>query len=144
MPGTKSLLAFLVIVIICVALLNQFEATAASSITRTIHFTTDYGTTPYSEQVTIPSETLAHWQSTFHPPALAMYPNGSYTMNYSHYLDIVSVGNISKSVASVAMLGEEDVADTVLSFVHNVGYNSTSYSLSNTLYPVETLAEGGV
>jgi hypothetical protein len=73
-----------------------------------------------------------------------MYPNGSYTMNYSHYLDIVSVGNISKSVASVAMLGEEDVADTVLSFVHNVGYNSTSYSLSNTLYPVETLAEGGV
>jgi hypothetical protein len=42
------------------------------------------------------------------------------------------------------MLGEEDVADTVLSFVQNVGYNSTSYSMSYTLYPVETLAEGGV
>jgi hypothetical protein len=73
-----------------------------------------------------------------------MYPNGSVYTNFSDYLDIVSVGNISKFVASVAMLGEEDVADTVLSFVQNVGYNSTSYSMSYTLYPVETLAEGGV
>jgi len=65
-------------------------------------------------------------------------------MNFSFYLDFVSVSSIAISVASVAQLGEEDVADTILSLVQNVGYVLSDYSFQHTLYPVETLAHGGV
>jgi hypothetical protein len=65
-------------------------------------------------------------------------------MNYSQYIETKSVEGISKDVASVAKLGEEDVADTVLSFVQNLGYIANNYTLQYTLYPVETLVLGGI
>jgi ribosomal protein L40E len=65
-------------------------------------------------------------------------------MQYSQYVTAESLGDIPTGIASVAQQGEEDVADTVLSFVQNVGYVLSGYTHYNTLYPVETLATGGV
>jgi hypothetical protein len=76
--------------------------------------------------------------------AVAKYQNGSVNMDLSQYIDTESVASISEYVASLATLGEEDVADGVLSYVQNVGYVADNYTIANTLYPVETLALSGV
>jgi hypothetical protein len=67
-----------------------------------------------------------------------------YSTDFSHYIDTQSVHTIAEAIASEATYGEEDVADTILSFVQNVGYVSNAYTVQYTLYPVETLATGGV
>jgi hypothetical protein len=118
-------------------------ATATSDITRTINFKTDFGAVPYTETLTIPAQTLSYYRSLSHPYALLQYPNGN-SMDYSQYMAPDIVQNIAIGVASVAKFGEEDIADTVLSFVQNVGYVSNAYTYGNTLYPIETLATGGV
>jgi hypothetical protein len=65
-------------------------------------------------------------------------------MDFSHYIDAQMVANISMGLVPEAELGEEDLADTVLSFVQNLGYVMNDYTSRSTLYPVEALALGGV
>jgi hypothetical protein len=116
----------------------------ASDVSRTITFKTGFGTSTYTETVTVSVQSLLYWESLSHPAARVEYGDGIYTLDYSHYVDAHSVSSIANSVASVAVLGEEDVADTILSFVQNVGYVWNTYTYDNTLYPTETLAMGGV
>ena len=86
---------------------------------------------------------LSYCESAPHPRA-HLIKGESHVLQHSQFLDVKSIDGIATSVASVARLGEEDVANTVLSFVQNVGYVSNNYTRENTLYPVETLAHGGV
>ena len=65
-------------------------------------------------------------------------------MNFSQYMTPDLMQYIAVDVASVAKFGEEDIADTVLSFVQNLGYVNNAYTFGNTLYAVEILATGGV
>jgi hypothetical protein len=132
----------------------------ASDITRTITFKTGFGTSAYTETITItiPAQSLQYWESLSHPDPVPQYSDGiqtqtviipslfglSYGLDFSQYVDTKSVSNIASAVASIAVLGEEDVADTVLSFVQNVGYLGNTYTYEHTLYPIETLATGGL
>lgn len=124
---------------------TRFEVKAApDDIVRTISFKTAYGTSVSKETITISRQSLSYWESAAHNPATLEYPNGNIVLDFSQYVDTKSVEKISVSIASVAQLGEEDVADTVLSFAQNVGYVQNDYTSDNTLYPLETLATGGV
>lgn len=99
----------------------------------------------YSEQFTVFAGTLDYWRLMPHTAAISFHPDRSMKVtDFSQYIDARSVENIAKAVASVAILGEEDVADTVLSFVQNFGYTMNDYTILYTLYPVETLAQSGV
>lgn len=137
--------SFLFAIVIFLILSTQFEVHADSGdIVRTVTFKTAFGTSTHIETVTIPKQTLSYWKSASHPEPILQYTDNNYAMDFSHYVDAGSVANISASVAAAAKLGEEDVADTVLSFVQNLGYVVDDYTAHNTLYPVETLAQGGV
>lgn len=143
MSGARN--AFVTIALIFVIVLslsNQIEASATSDTTRRISFLTAYGTRVYSELFTITADRLSYWRSMPHS-APVLYHNGT-NVNFSQFVDTSSVQDISKNVASVAKLGEEDKADTVLSFVQNLGYVKNDYTSGYTLYPIETLAQGGV
>jgi len=117
---------------------------ASDNAVRIVTFKTSYGAATVVRTITIPGETLSYWESASHPPALTNCSNSICSMDFSHYVDVRMVSNISMSLVPVAELGEEDLADTVLSFVQNVGYVLNDYTSQNTLYPVETLALGGV
>jgi len=120
------------------------NCTASDDLVRTVTFKTAYGTSTVVRTITTPRETLSYWQSASHPPALSDCSDGICRMDFSHYVDARMVANISMDLVQVAQLGEEDLADTVLSFVQNVGYTMNDYTGRNTLYPVETLVLGGV
>jgi len=123
----------------------QFSTCAASDdIVRTVTFKTAYGTSTVVRTIAIPRETLSYWESAPHSPALSDCSDSICRMDFSHYIDAQMVANISMGLVPEAELGEEDLADTVLSFVQNVGYVLNDYTSQNTLYPVETLALGGV
>ena len=117
---------------------------ASDSIVRTVTFKTGYGTSTVVRTVTIPRETLSYWQSVAHTPALSDCSESICRINFSRYVDTKMVANIAIGLVPVAELGEEDLADTVLSFVQNIGYIINDYTSQKTLYPVETLALGGV
>jgi hypothetical protein len=134
---------FVLTTILVILFFNQVSTPVRADVQRTITFKTAYGTTIMSTTLTIPSQTLSYWKSLSHPPAITQYQK-QYVIAFSHYVDTASVSSIAQSVASRATLGEEDVADTVLSFVQNVGYVLNDYTSQDTLYPTETLAEGGV
>jgi hypothetical protein len=87
---------------------------------------------------------LNYWASALHPAAVTEYSYNEYSTDFSHYVDTQSVQSMAEAISSKATYGEEDAADTVLSFVQNVGYVSNAYTIQYTLYPVETLATGGV
>jgi hypothetical protein len=139
----KKAIGALILVLIVILSVGGSLANAASDVTRTVSFKTNYGAILHVETFTIPGQTLSYDGSLSHPYALLQYPNG-YSMDYSQYVTPDLVRDIAVSVASVAAFGEEDIADTVLSFVQNLGYANNAYAISNTLYPVETLATGGV
>lgn len=124
-------------------ILSQVQA-AKADVSRTITFKTAFGTNTVSDTITIPQDSLNHWQSLTHPSAVAQYSSVQYSTDFSQFVDARSMQNIASGVASYAQFGEEDVADTVLSFVQGTGYVLTSYTVQYTLYPVETLAMGGV
>lgn len=111
---------------------------------RTISFKTTFGTKSLSYLYTNQQSTLNYWASALHPAAVTEYSYNEYSTDFSHYVDTQSVQTIAEAIASEATYGEEDVADTVLSFVQNVGYVSNAYTVQYTLYPVEILATGGV
>jgi hypothetical protein len=124
-------------------ILSQVQA-AKADVSRTITFKTAFGTNAFSDTITIPQDSLNYWQSLTHPSAVTQYSSGQYSTEFSQFVDARSMQNTASGVASYAQFGEEDVADTVLSFVQGTGYVSTSYTVQYTLYPVETLARGGV
>ncbi len=128
---------------IILVLSGQIE-THASDVIRTMTFKTGFGASTYTETITIPSQSLQYWESLPHPPVSTEYSDGTYSLDFSQYVDTASVSNIARSVAAVAVLGEEDVADTILSFVQNVGYVENTHAYQDALYPTETLAAGGV
>jgi len=122
--------------------LSQVQA-AKADVSRTITFKTAFGTNVVSDTITIPQDSLNYWQSLPHPPAVTQHSSGP-SIDFSQFVDARSMQNTASGVASYAQFGEEDVADTVLSFVQGAGYVSNSYTVQHTLYPVETLAMGGV
>jgi hypothetical protein len=143
MRGVRK--AFVTIVLIFVILLSslkQVQASATSDVTRRISFLTAYGTRVYSELFTILADRLDYWRSM--PHSAAVLYDSKISMNFSQFIDTSSVQGISKRIASVARLGEEDVADTILSFVQNLGYVQNDYTSGYTLYPLDTMAQGGV
>jgi hypothetical protein len=123
--------------------LSQVQA-AKADVSRTITFKTAFGTNVVSDTITIPQDSLNYWQSLTHPSAVTQYSSGQYSIDFSQFVDARSMQNTASGVASYAQFGEEDVADTVLSFVQGTGYVSNSYTVQHTLYPVETLTMGGV
>ncbi len=142
---SKENATFLVALVLVVILQQSLGVSLVSAdISRTIEFKTDYGTSTYTETITITDLTLAQWRNLPHPLAALKLSEGGFSLDFSHYVDTHSIEKIAADVASVAVGGQEDVADTVLSFVQNVGYVWNDYTVGNTLYPIETLAGGGV
>ena len=107
---------------------------ASDDIVRTVTFKTAYGTSTVVRTVTIPRETLSYWQSVSHTPALSDCSDSICRINFSRYVDTRMVASIAIGLVPLAELGEEDLADTVLSFVQNVGYVMNDYTGRNTLY----------
>jgi hypothetical protein len=138
------LIACILVLLILLPLLGRVQVTASPDSVKKITFRTNFGTSIHSETVTVPAQALSYWQSLPHEDAVVEYHNGTVKMDLSQYIDTESVASISQYVASLATLGEEDVADGVLSYVQNVGYVADNYTITNTLYPVETLALSGV
>lgn len=139
--------ARLVVFVLAVNLLLSLQSSgclASDDIVKTVTFKTAFHTSVRVLNFTIPKQTLSYLESAPHPPALSDCSDSSCTMHFSHYVDSEMVTNISLSTASYAQLGEEDMADTILSFVQNIGYHMNNYTIRNTLYPAETLAYGGV
>lgn len=87
---------------------------------------------------------VSYWDSLPHPDSATGEAGVDLSLDLSHYVDVQSVSKLASDVAGSAQFGQEDVADTVLSFVQNVGYVLNDYTHGHTLYPVETLASGGV
>jgi len=140
--GKKSkmtrLAACLVLLILTSAYLGNY-AYAEDAYTRTIRFETSFGTREVEVSYSIPHSEFQYYYDAFHPPARS---NGE--LHFSYYVIPDSLGNLPDTLRSMATGDEEDVADTVLSFVRNVGYVNTSYTGANVLYPIETLVMGGV
>ena len=134
----------LAITIISMLLILSQVQVAKADVSRTITFKTAFGTNAFSDTITIPQDSLNYWQSLTHSSSVTQYPSGQYLTDFSQFVDARSMQNTASGVASYAQFGEEDVADTVLSFVQGTGYVLTSYTVQYTLYPVETLAMGGV
>ena len=130
-------------IILVLLVLCQVQV-AKADLSRTITFKTAFGTSTLSDVITIPQDSLNKWQSLAHPSAVMQDSSGQYSIDFSQFVDARSVQSFSAQIASSAQFGEEDVADTVLSFVQGVGYVWNSYTFQYTLYPVETLATGGL
>ena len=117
---------------------------AYETITRRYSFETSwYLTRTYDIIVEIPTQTYDYYGSASHPWSIIEY-DGRYEFHLSKYVVPDSVGNIPQIIASYTNGGEEEIADTVLSFVQDVGYVAEEYQIDNTLYAVETLVLGGV
>jgi len=115
--------------------------------THTIQFETSFGTKQVELSYSIPYSKFEYYHNAPHLPAVQ---NGE--MHFSYYVVTDSiVSELTNTFRSMAT-GDEDLADTVLSFTRHVALllspeeieKNESYVVKNTLYPIETLVLGGV